>query len=123
MKGVVLGIMTAIFVFLLLVVLLQNRVSPPPPLPQQATLAAVSTEATRVAEQATQTAAERTVMATTEAIQTETSQIQTRSAGEADSAPASPTGQEPIPAQERGNPTPSGTPLAGDARVGPPGGR
>ena len=117
MKGVVLGITTAIFVFLLLVVLLQNQVAPPPPPPPEATFAAVSAEATRVAEHATQMAAERVVLATTEAIQTETSQIQTRSAGEAESALASPAEREPLPAQERGTRPPSGTPRAGDREV------
>jgi hypothetical protein len=91
MKVVVLGIMTAIFIFLLLIVLLQNRIPPPPPPPLQATFAVVSAEATRVAEHATQTAAEQSVMTTTEAIQTATGQIQTRIAGEAGRATASPT--------------------------------
>jgi hypothetical protein len=113
MKITVLGIATATFVFLLLIVLLQNRVTPPPLPPAQATFAAVSAEATRAAEHATQTTAERAVMATTEAIQTATSQIQTRSAGgETGGATASPTHQEPgtptrtsRPAQQQGEPT------------------
>jgi hypothetical protein len=65
MKVVVLGIMTAIFTFLLLVVLLQNQVAPPPPPPQEATFAAVSAEATLVAEHARQTAAVPKLVATT----------------------------------------------------------
>jgi len=90
MKVTLLGIMTAAFVFLLLIVLLQNQIAPPSPSPPQATFAAVSAEATRAADQATQTATERTLLATTQAIQTETSKLQTRAAAEAPSPMASP---------------------------------
>jgi hypothetical protein len=82
MKVVALSIALAIFIFLLLSLVLQNQITPPPPPPPQATFAAVSAEATRVAGHATEMAAERHVKATTEAIQTETSQIQTRTAEE-----------------------------------------
>ena len=68
MKVVALSIALAIFIFLLLSLVLQNQITPPPPPPPQATFAAVSAEATRVAERATEMAAERHVEATTEAI-------------------------------------------------------
>jgi hypothetical protein len=91
MKVVALSIALAIFIFLLLSLVLQNQITPPPPPPPQATFAAVSAEATRVAGHATEMAAERHVKATTEAIQTETSQIQTRTAEESARPLASPT--------------------------------
>jgi hypothetical protein len=88
MHGTLLAIATAIFIFLLLSVLLQNEVTPPLPA-AQATLAAVSATATRAAEQATKTTTERTLVATTEALQIETSALQTRTAEETSPPPAS----------------------------------
>ena len=90
MKVTPLAITTASFIFLLLIVLLQNRIMPPPPPPLEATLQAVSIEATRVAQQATQTTAERQIVATTDAVQSETSHVQTQTAREISSPMASP---------------------------------
>ena len=90
MNVTLVGITTATFVFLLLIVLLQNQIMPPPPPPVQATLAAVSAEATRVADQATHTATDRHMRATTQAIQREMRLLQTRTAGGNGSPIASP---------------------------------
>ena len=91
MNVTLVGIMTATFVFLLLIVLLQNQITPPPPPPPpppaQATLAAVSAEATRAANEATHTATDRQMRATTQAIQRDMSLLQTRTAGGNDSPP------------------------------------
>jgi len=97
MKVVALTIATEIFIFLLLSLVLQNQITPPPSPPSQATFAAVSNQATHVAEHATQTAAEQHVMATTDSIQTETSQIQTRTAGESERPLASPAARPTPP--------------------------
>ena len=81
MKVTVLGVITAIFIFLLLIAVLQNQIAPPPLSHPQATLEAVRAEATRAADEATHTATERTILATAAALQTETSTLQTRTVG------------------------------------------
>ena len=90
MKVTVLGVITAIFIFLLLIAVLQNQIAPPLLPPPQATLEAVRAEATGAADQATHTATERTILATAAALQTETSMLQTRTAGAAASPLPSP---------------------------------